>query len=129
VTNYPHAGNAVINYFEAGGFVGSRRQYCCGYEGQSAFWPHTAYFCSVCGELWGRAIYAYEFDYAPVISARWTIEKRLCAEHGDGQFLVGYEGCHLDSCSPELLTRELLALIEGLNHADNCKFSPCLESS
>lgn len=111
-------GIATVQYFEHDALVGSRRAYCCGARNASgsfsAFWPHTAYFCPICGDLWGRAIMCYEFDYAPAIhDACWSIEQRRCVEHGDGQFLVGYDRPHLDTASPDLLTREFLALLES----------------
>lgn len=106
-------GNAVVNYFEHDAYVGSRQMYCCGAssagESFSAYWPHTAYFCPVCGDLWGREIISPEFDYAPRVHEAWTVEQRRCVEHGDGQFLVGKD---LDHVSPDLLTREFHALME-----------------
>ena len=107
-------GAATVNYFERDAFVGSRKMYCCGAaddtERFSAYWPHTAYFCSSCGNLWARAIYDYHFTYAPRVPAGWVIESRKCVECGDGQLLFAQP---LDGVSTELLTRELLALLEG----------------
>lgn len=93
--------------------------YCCGARDASgsfsALWPHTAYFCPVCGDLWGRAVMSYEFAYAPrVHDSCWVIEKRRCVEHGDGQFFAGIEPIHFDFIDKSLLTREILALIEGV---------------
>ena len=109
-------GPATVQYFERDAYVGSRRMYCCGAssagESFSAYWPHTAYFCPVCGDLWGREVIQPEFDYAPRVSGPWVIERRRCVEHGDGQFLVGKD---LDYVSLELLTREFLALLEGVS--------------
>jgi len=94
--------------------------YCCGARDASgafsAFWPHTAYFCPLCGDLWGRAVMSYEFDYAPRVHGSWVVEKRPCVRCGDGQFL--YDGCNpesvfLDYSDTGLLTRELLALMEN----------------
>lgn len=112
----PSSGNATVTYLEQDRFVGSREVYCCGYAPTSgvtvsAYWPHTAYFCPRCGSLWGRAIYDYHFDYAPIPKGSWAIESRPCVRCGDGQFLYGHDS--LEGVSPELLTRELLALIEG----------------
>lgn len=116
--DYPHCGNAVVQYWEAGTLVGSRTQYCAGYsptegEHRSAFWPHTAYFCPKCGEIWGRETLNYQFQYSPIPDASWVIETRRCAAHGDGQFLVGKDA-HLTSCSPDLLRREYLVLTQGI---------------
>lgn len=109
-------GNALVQYFERDAFIGSRRVYCCGAsmagEHFSAYWPHTAYFCPVCGDLWGRAVMCYEFEYAPIVHGSWVVEKRACVEHGDGQFLYAQL---LDSCDEELIRRELLALLEGVS--------------
>lgn len=111
-----HEGTATVLYLERDTPVGSRRSYCCGYRSpsgvpSSAFWPHTAYFCPHCGEIWARAIYTFDFAYAPIPRDSWVVEKRPCVEHGDGQLLFGQ--WDLDGCSPELLTRELLALMEN----------------
>lgn len=119
-------GDAVIQYFDGDRYVGSRRVYLCGYgEGgisYSAYWPHTAYFCPVCGNLWGREIVQPEFAYSPKVPDAWTIERRRCVEHGDGQFLCGKD---LDYADKDLLTRELLALIEGAERYEhNRNFSP-----
>lgn len=112
-------GLATVQYFERDTYVGSRQMYCCGASSAgvsfSAYWPHTAYFCPVCGDLWGRAVMCYEFEYAPKVPGSWIVEKRRCVEHGDGQFL--YDGINSDSvwlnyASPELLTREFHALME-----------------
>lgn len=110
-----HEGNATIQYFEGSRYVGSRQMYCCGAgaEGErfSAYWPHVAFFCPQCGELWGRAIYQREFDYHPRVTAEWHVETKHCARCGDGQFLSGLP---LDGADKDLLTRELLALMEGV---------------
>ena len=108
-------GNALVIYLENGAPIGTRLQYCCGYansagDRHSALWPHTAYFCPVCGEIWARVIYDYQFNYVPLVPVSWSIESRRCASHGDGTLLTGYEGEHLRSCSPELLSREALIL-------------------
>ena len=122
-------GMALVQYFEGNSFVGSRKMYCCGASSSgvsfSAYWPHTAYVCPVCGELWGRAVMCYEFDYAPRVHEFWAIEKRRCVEHGDGQFLydgINSDSVWLDYADAGLLTRELLALLEGLNHECNRNF-------
>lgn len=111
----PVDGNATIMYFEGTSLAGSRESYCCGYspsEGKrvSAYWPHTAYFCPTCGEIWGRAVYDHHFQYDPIPQASWVVESRRCASHGDGYFLSGLGDSHLQSCSRELLRREALLL-------------------
>lgn len=108
-------GNATILYFEYERPVGSRLQYCCGYaptkgERRSAYWPCTAYVCPICGELWGREILDYHFQYSPIPKTSWVVETRRCPSHGDGTFLSGYAGDHLSQCSTELLHREALIL-------------------
>lgn len=106
------SGTAVVRYFDFSTFVGTREMYCCGYRGtdgtpHSALWPHIAYFCPHCGEVWGREVLAYKFTYSPIPPERWMVETRRCAKHGDGLFLTGKD---LDNCSPELLRRELSLL-------------------
>lgn len=111
-------GSATVFYSDQGIPVGERRVYCCGAsdsgETFSAYWPNTAYFCPACGEIWGRAVYDFEFEYSPrVVGRPWVVESRRCVKHGDGTFLAGQL---LEGCSSELLTRELLALLQGANH-------------
>ena len=116
-------GIAEVQYFEHDSFVGTRRMYCCGYseagKSYSAFWPHTAYFCPKCGDLWGRAIYSYQFDYQPIPRSSWVVESRPCVGCGDGQFLYAQS---LEGCSPPLLLRELAALLEGTSYEYNRNF-------
>ena len=107
----------MVNYFEQDQFVGQRKMYCCGYDqvsgpSVSAFWPHTAYFCPQCGQLWGRAIFDYQFDYSPIPRSSWVIESRPCAHCGDGQFLVGQYPEDLGPEAYDLLKREVLVLLE-----------------
>lgn len=108
------SGNATVQYFEGKSFVGEREVYCCGAsmggKSFSAFWPHTAYFCPHCGELWGRAIYQFHFEYFPIPRASWVVESRRCVRCGDGTFLVGQS---LENVSEDLLRRELLAILNG----------------
>lgn len=105
-------GTATVQYFERDAFVGERRVYCCGAssggESFSALWPHTAYVCPLCGQLWGRAVYQYEFDYSPRVRMVWAVEVRRCVSCGDGAFLVSQD---LDSCSHSLLQREATILL------------------
>jgi hypothetical protein len=120
---FPHCGNAIAAYFEGSTLVGQRTMYCCGYAPSedvhiSAFWPHTAYFCPVCGEIWGRLIMNYQFQYSPspnLAGTSWAVESRRCAAHGDGQFLTGFrEARDLQHCSTDLLRREYFVLSQGL---------------
>lgn len=114
-----YTGIGLIQYFEGNNFVGQRRKYFCGtsYGGESysASYPHTAYFCSQCGEIWGRAICQYDFAYKPISLAPWTIEQRRCVKHGDGYFIghipVIAPERDLDEYSPELLLREVTLLL------------------
>ena len=105
----------MVQYFERDQFVGERRAYCGGVSTpsgghHSAYWPHTAYFCPSCGEIWARAINQFEFDYEPLVPGSWVTEQRRCVECGDGYLLVGQE-LHLDHVSPELIQREFALLI------------------
>lgn len=109
------SGNSTVLYMEGESVVGQREIYCCGYSPSagvsvSAYWPHTAYFCPMCGEIWGRAIYSHHFDYKPIPQASWVVETRRCVKHGDGTLLTGQS---LDHCSTNLLTREFLAILEN----------------
>lgn len=110
-----HDGFATYSYFDRDRFIGERRVYCCGasYNGQSfsAYWPHVAYLCPSCGELWGRAVLTHHFKYSPLVPGHWSVELRPCVKHGDGQFLYSQSVDEIDSIP--LLTRELFALIEG----------------
>lgn len=107
-----HDGTATVYYSEQDVPIGTRRAYCCGYSERSALWPNIAYFCPTCGSLWARAIYCFEFDYSPRVQLPWVCETRRCARCGDGTLLSGYGDEHLSECSPDLLTRELLILLE-----------------
>jgi len=107
------SGIAVARYFDAGTCVGTRRLYCCGYRdtdgaSHSAYWPHTAYFCPHCGEIWGREVLSHQFNYAPIPNTPWVLETRRCRKHGDGMFLTGKL---LEDCSTELLQREFSILL------------------
>lgn len=110
----PYHGNSTIQYFEGSRFIGERLSYCCGAREAdgisfSAFWPHTAYFCPYCGEVWGREIYQHHFEYSPRPPESWVVEKRPCPRHGDGQFLSGLS--EFEHCSDDLLRREVLVLL------------------
>lgn len=104
-----------VMYMERDSFIGERVMDTAGITVSdtpyTACYPNTAYFCPVCGELWGRSIYsAIDFTYRPYVTdSSWIVETRRCVRHGDGTFLTGLP---LDNCDKELLTRELLALLE-----------------
>lgn len=111
-------GTARVAFLEHLVPVGEAHVYCCGARDAdaapfSAHWPHVAFFCPKCGDLWGRAVWEYEFDYRPRVVASWRVEARLCVACGDGQFLAGWP---LDGASEDLLTREFHALLEGVTH-------------
>lgn len=108
------SGPATIHYLDGNQYLGCRQHYCCGYnEAWSAYWPNIAYFCPSCGELWARAVYEHHFSYKPIPQDGWRMEVRACIKCGDGTLLAGD---FLDSASPELLTRELLALLERYHY-------------
>lgn len=72
-------GNATLSIFEAARLASSSEVYCCGYEGgHSAFWPHLAWFCPECGEIWRREVYDYHFTYRPIPPAKWIVREDLC---------------------------------------------------
>lgn len=102
----------LIHYLERSQFIGSRESYCCGVsiagQSHSGYWPHTAYFCPICGEIWAREVYQHGEDYTPIPQSPWVVESRRCVSHGDGTLLTGIP---LGDCSPELLQRELNALL------------------
>lgn len=110
-TPTPTSGCAHVYYYEGPLSVGSRDVYCCGAsdaeESFSAHWPNIAYFCPKCGEIWGRAVYVFQFTYSPRVDCSWVVEIRRCAKHGDGTFLVGQS---LEYCTTPLLLREFLLL-------------------
>lgn len=119
--NQSPTGDAIVRYFEGSALVGQRRVYCCGYSAArgaspiSAHWPHTAYFCPTCGEVWARAIYDYAFAYESLPSLQgllWSVEIRRCPEHGDGTLLTGHLQ-HLSECNLGLLQREALVLSQN----------------
>jgi len=116
-TDYPHAGQAAVIYLEGSAFLGQRSAYCCGYEGQSAFWPNTAYFCPQCGEIWARTVLDFKFDYKPLPRGSWVIEHRACVPCGDGQLLIGQES-RLDACDEGLIRREFNVLIQGVSNGN-----------
>ena len=68
--------------------VGSYTYYASGYSengtSYSGYWPHIALFCRSCGQLWGRVINNYSFDYLPIPAQPWAVEHRECGKCGDG---------------------------------------------
>src|SRR3972149_2161735 len=116
----PVAGPGIVQFIEQGKYVGSRLSYMAGAsiggESVSGFWPHVAYFCTECGDLWARAIWSPEgkwWSYHPLPSAKWRVELSHCQKH-DGGFLL-QDTPSLDDCSPELLQREaFLYLFQGI---------------
>lgn len=110
----------IISYFEGNRFIGQSRTECGTVDVAGsqyhAYWPDTAYFCPTCGELWGRCIKDFQFNYCPYYTGtRWEVETRHCVAHGDGAFLADdrfLEGTY----DKALLTRELLVLIERSNN-------------
>lgn len=43
---------------------------------------HTAYFCPVCGEVWGRRVFL-------TTNLRFRAVERFCEQHGDGSLVSG----------------------------------------
>ena len=108
------SGTSIVQFFERDVFVGDLQQYSCGYADgagrrHSCHWPHIAFFCPSCGELWGRAILTHRFFYNPTIPNAWQVVERSCVECGDGQFLSEKED--LGSVSSALLFREFQVLL------------------
>lgn len=103
------SGNSRVDYFDSNNrHLGHRDQYSCGYStgktSHSAYWPNTAYFCPECGDIWAREIFTHKFNYQPLVTNRYVVESRPCADHGDGQLLVGKP---LEGVSHAILLREL----------------------
>lgn len=72
-------GHATITTFE-GTHVSTERVYCCGTPpNRSAYYPHVAWFCPECGEVWRRQVYAFEFTYAPLVAEKWKVYTSRCA--------------------------------------------------
>lgn len=108
-------GFMLVRYFEGGRFVGERKEYCyttpTPQGPRSCFYPHEAFFCPQCGELWGRAIKEYHPGYSPLPREQWTMQLRACPKHGNGYFLELVPFDHLRSCSKDLLRREVELLL------------------
>jgi len=111
-------GNATVQCFEGSSFAGAYSHYCCGFDKSgdrySASWPHIAIFCPQCGELWGRRVYLYEFDYQPYLAVPWRVETASCLAHGGGQLLpTGDE----DAADEQLIKREFNLLMQQLERS------------
>lgn len=117
MSDVKHSGPAALKFFERDQFVGELRQYCCGYRGtggevRSAYWPNTAFACPTCGNIWGRSVFEFEFDYAPIPPNPWVFEIRRCRDHGDGLFLTGIPDQILrEFTTSNLLRREAEILV------------------
>lgn len=111
------SGEATLRYFEYEQLVGEERRLCASHttgagETFSGCYPNTAYFCPVCGNIWGRAVYEFKFDYQPIPAKLWTLEIRRCRNDGDGLFLTGHSDFMLNhTCSISLLRREAEILV------------------
>lgn len=78
------SGQATLSVFQGDRLVRSGERYCAGgREGHSALWPHVAWFCRICGEIWRREVYTYHFDYRPECGDRWTIVQNICDKCGE----------------------------------------------
>lgn len=70
---------------------------------------NVAYFCLVCGEVWGRRV----FSNPPL--PLWRVSPRACVAHGGGYFIGRFDAARelnaLAKCGdqPEFLQSELLA--------------------
>ena len=109
------SGTSLAQFFEHEQFVGEILQYSCGVQSagggsHSGYWPHRAYFCPVCGELWGREILTHHFTYRPLPSEEWVVVTSPCAEHGGGEFLSLHPS--IEQANLAILTRELLVLLQ-----------------
>ena len=108
-------GIAIAQYFSGASLVGTRETYLIGYAREdgtshSGYWPHTAYFCPMCGEIWGRELLLPQFSYTPIPKTLWVTETRRCVRHGDGKFLTGKP---LEKCSHDLIKREFTILLNA----------------
>jgi hypothetical protein len=106
------SGSVLVHYYVGGTPYGYYRQYCCGFNdagtSYSGYWPHVALFCPQCGDLWGRALFEYNFNYEPVPQQPWALVKRRCGGCGDGSLLLD---APLKGASAALLHYELLTLL------------------
>jgi hypothetical protein len=99
----------LTRFFAEGAYVGELRAYFAaasqGGQSFSGHWPHQAFFCPECGDLWGRAVNDTSgFAYHPIPPAKWIVHVRPCAQHGDGILLP--PEADLGFVSPDLLLRE-----------------------
>ena len=97
----------LVQYFEGEAYVGSRYAdrawQGAAYITDYPYWPHTAYFCGQCGEVWAR-----EISQGVGTPRGWALIHRPCVEHGGGEFLLNTD---LDSADRDLLRRELLVIL------------------
>lgn len=103
----------VVQYFEGTRYIGAQtceRQWRGGDEiVASRYWPNTAYWCQDCGEIWARSITQSEWP----LPQSWGLIHSRCPRHGAGLLLLWTD---LEGADHELLTRELLATIEGVSN-------------
>ena len=108
-----YAGGALVQCFDHGALVGSYSHYCCGFDNAgdkySAHWPHWALFCPHCGEIWGRRVYVYKFQYRPYLDVPWVVETAPCAQHGGGQLIPN---TLTDRADEQLIRREFNLLMQ-----------------
>lgn len=95
----------TLQFFERDAYIGS-----CTTERSWAYtdcvtdsrhWPHTAYFCAVCGLLWARSVAQANRPLPP----RWALIHARCPSHGGGSLLCTSD---IGGADAELLRRELL---------------------
>ena len=107
----PHFG--LARYLVGGKYVGTRQVYhapcSTGSDSRSGFWPHTAFICPVCGELWAREIQEHGAEYHPWVADNWRAELRACVQHGDGTLIP--PTFPLEFVSPELLAHDAFILL------------------
>ena len=106
----------IISFFEGNAFIGQARAECGTVDvartQYHAYWPNTAYFCPACGELWGRRVHEFKFNYHPYYQGvGWEVVSHRCPKDGGGEFLA-YDRFLEGTYDKALLTRELLVLLE-----------------
>lgn len=107
----PCHGAARVTYWTGNIFLGDRRQYCALSGEHSCYYPNRIFFCPVCGDVWAREVWQFEFPYSPRPHLpSWVSESSPCEAHGGGLLLPDTLG-DPSSYSPQLLRRESLVLI------------------